>query len=233
MKKQLLLVLLCLGLSISANAQNQGTTEAVPIANGCGTEDSKLSQYAAAAANPIDALITSPEFELLLALPEGITALPDTLKKQMLVSAVAMAFLSDEAIEELIEEQIKVCNVHDKAYYHGVPKGTADGEFKDKAPIKGTAVILAQETSQAAYDAAQEERRKSEELQPIWEEENQACLNSEEYKVIEKDMKGENQTYMNTVNDNTVSKEEARAMRRKKFEAGYEAAMSLLNRLAR
>lgn len=40
------------------NAQNEKTTTAVPISNGCGSESSKTSQIGAAIAKPFDAAVT-------------------------------------------------------------------------------------------------------------------------------------------------------------------------------
>ncbi len=58
MKKLLLICLAVFGFAFAANAQVGTTTKAVPISNGCGSENSKASQIGASIAKPIDAAIT-------------------------------------------------------------------------------------------------------------------------------------------------------------------------------
>lgn len=57
MKKAFLVILAIIGLAFTLNAQ-VGTTKAVPISNGCGSESSKASQVGASIAKPVDAIIT-------------------------------------------------------------------------------------------------------------------------------------------------------------------------------
>lgn len=57
MKKMFLICLAMLGFVFVANAQ-VGTTKAIPISNGCGSESSKASQVGASIAKPVDAIIT-------------------------------------------------------------------------------------------------------------------------------------------------------------------------------
>lgn len=57
MKKAFLVILAIIGLAFTLNAQ-VGTTKAVPISNGCGSESSKASQIGASIAKPVDAIIT-------------------------------------------------------------------------------------------------------------------------------------------------------------------------------
>ncbi|MDO5314563.1 MAG: hypothetical protein Q4F82_00460 [bacterium] len=57
MKKMFLICLTMLGFVFVANAQ-VGTTKAVPISNGCGSESSKASQVGAFIVKPLDAAIT-------------------------------------------------------------------------------------------------------------------------------------------------------------------------------
>ena len=57
MKKLFVICLAVFGFAFSVNAQ-VGTTKAVPISNGCGSESSKASQIGASIAKPIDAAIT-------------------------------------------------------------------------------------------------------------------------------------------------------------------------------
>lgn len=57
MKKLILTCLTVIGFAFVANAQ-VGTTQAVPISNGCGSESSKASQIGATIAKPVDAAIT-------------------------------------------------------------------------------------------------------------------------------------------------------------------------------
>lgn len=82
--------------------------------------------------------------------------------------------------------QKESCNQHDKDYYNGVDKQTADRDFTVRSPLKGIAVQVAAESSQKAYDAAQEKREKSQQLQSTWEKENNQCLNTNEYYVRER-----------------------------------------------
>lgn len=144
MKKLFLILAICLGIPFIMNAQNYGTTKAVKIANGCGTENSKMSQIGSKIANPIDAILT------------GTT----------------------------VEQQIESCNQHDKDYYNGVNKEKADRDFRDRSLIKGAVIqYLFKTASQEAYDASQESRRRSNQLRSTWEQENNACLNTNDYRV--------------------------------------------------
>lgn len=142
MKKILLFVGVLIGLALSAYAQ-VGTTQAVPISNGCGSESSKVSQVGAAVAKPVDAAITGTS----------------------------------------IKAQNASCDQHDKDYYNGVDKGTADRNFQQRSPIMGTAVIKAKETSEKSYNDAQQDRQRSNQLQPTWEKENKQCLDGDNYRV--------------------------------------------------
>lgn len=142
MKKLFLLAALLLGVSVCANAQ-YNSTKAVPISNGCGSENSKASQLGSKIANPIDAAITGTS----------------------------------------IKQQKESCDQHDKDYYNGVNKQKADRDFRDRSPVKGAVVENARKTSQESYNAAQEDRKRSNKLQSTWEKENNACLDSENYRV--------------------------------------------------
>jgi len=82
-----------------------------------------------------------------------------------------------------VKKQDESCDQHDKDYFHGVDKKTADNNFQKRSPIMGTAVKSAKDTSRASYLEAQKDRLKSQRLQPTWEKENQQCLDSENYKV--------------------------------------------------
>lgn len=143
MKKIFLILVICLGVSFTVNAQNYGSTKAVKISNGCGSENSTLSQIGSKIANPVDAARTGTS----------------------------------------IKQQIESCDQHDKDYYNGVNKEKADRDFRDRSPVKGWAVENAHKTSQESYNAAQEDRRRSNQLQSTWEKENKACLNSNDYRV--------------------------------------------------
>lgn len=57
MKKLFVLAALLLGISVCANAQDN-STKAVPISNGCGSENSVPSQVGSWFVNPIDAAKT-------------------------------------------------------------------------------------------------------------------------------------------------------------------------------
>ena len=50
----------------------------------------------------------------------------------------------------------------------------------------GTAVIQAKETSSKSYQAAQKDRKTSQQLQPTWEKENKQCLDKENYRITPK-----------------------------------------------
>jgi hypothetical protein len=82
-----------------------------------------------------------------------------------------------------IKQQNESCDQHDKDYYNGVSKKTADDNFKKRSPIMGTAVKGAKETSQKSYEDAQKDRKTSERLQSTWEKENQQCLDNSNYRV--------------------------------------------------
>jgi hypothetical protein len=56
------------------------------------------------------------------------------------------------------QSQTTSCNLHDIDYYNGVPKEIADNDFQQRSPIMGTAVKMATETSQNAYNNAQQQR---------------------------------------------------------------------------
>jgi len=81
------------------------------------------------------------------------------------------------------KQQTQSCDQHDKDYYNGVDKKTADDNFQKRSPIMGTAVKAAKETSQKSYEAAQQDKKTNEKLQSTWEKENQQCLDKENYRV--------------------------------------------------
>ena len=75
------------------------------------------------------------------------------------------------------------CDIHDKCYYNGEDKEKCDIEFQQRSRIMGTAVRMAQETSEKSYVEAQIDREKSQRLQSTWEEEHFQSLDSENYRV--------------------------------------------------
>ena len=85
-----------------------------------------------------------------------------------------------------IKKQNESCDQHDKDYYNGVNKEKADKDFQKRSPIMGTAVIQAKETSSKSYQAAQKDRKTSQQLQPTWEKENKQCLDKENYRITPK-----------------------------------------------
>lgn len=54
--------------------------------------------------------------------------------------------------------------------------------WRQKIPI-GRAVEKAKKLSQESYNAAQEDRKRSNKLQSTWEKENKSCLDTENYRV--------------------------------------------------
>lgn len=56
------------------------------------------------------------------------------------------------------QSQANSCDQHDIDYYNGVPKELADNDFQQRSPIMGTAVKMAKETSQNAYNSSQQQR---------------------------------------------------------------------------
>lgn len=92
---------------------------------------------------------------------------------------------SAEKIDRAItgKDQTKSCNQHDKDYYNGVDKKTADNKFQDRSPVMGTGVKTFESRSKESYKSAQSERKTSEKLQSTWEKEHKACLDKDNYKV--------------------------------------------------
>lgn len=76
------------------------------------------------------------------------------------------------------------CDQHDKDYYNGVPKETADDSFENRSPNMGSGMRnFGKNTSTESYQEAQQDRKTSEKLQATWEKENKQCLDKENYKV--------------------------------------------------
>ena len=142
MKKLLVILVAIIGFGISANAQ---TTQAVPISNGCGSEQSSsVGKAATKAGQAADAYVGK---------------------------------------RDGWSNQTKSCDQHDKDYYNGVPKKTADDNFQQRSPVMGTAVKAATETSTKSYNEAQKDRETSQKLQSTWEKENKQCLDNSNYRV--------------------------------------------------
>ena len=100
----------------------------------------------------------------------------------------------------------KSCDQHDKDYYNGVPKKTADDNFEKRSPTMGAAVkgeradwntsttskvstgvattfSNPKERSTESYNEAQQDRKTSQELQSTWEKEHKQSLDKENYRV--------------------------------------------------
>ena len=146
MQKEIFVMLIALiGFGFCANAQSNGqkTTQAVPISNGCGSEQSSTAGK--------------------------------------VVTKVGQA--TDAAIGGSWSNQTKSCDQHDKDYYNGVPKKTADDNFQQRSSVMGTAVKAATETSTKSYNEAQKDRETNQKYQSTWEKENKQCLDNSSYRV--------------------------------------------------
>ena len=138
-------------------------TKAIPISNGCGSETNPISFGFAKVGQVADA---------------------DLAQKSKFLRGSFTSF------GEEYQSQEASCAQHDEDYYHGVPRKQANIEFFQRSPIMGAAVIAADGMSTDSYNAAQTDRELSEQLQPIWEEENKQCFDSSNhghYRIVPND----------------------------------------------
>lgn len=136
---------------------NGKEVEAVPIANGCGTQDG-LGRFLGRTGAALDAAInTNPE---LLVLPFSIPSIA--------TSAAAHALLNSDEYQRINNE---ICGErHDVPYHAGVPKLSTDYNIiEGGAYITGLAVILSSPLpvigSNAAYEKAKKEAERSRQLE--------------------------------------------------------------------
>lgn len=154
----------------------KATTKAVPISNGCGSENSKLSQMGAKIAKPIDAKRTGTSVKFQ-------DASCDQHDKDYYNG------VPKEQADREFEQRSPIMGAAVKgdmgiALDRGL--GTEDTKKASKIWNKFGGASIDEgikKTADESYANAQKDREISQQLQSTWEEENQKCLDAENYRV--------------------------------------------------
>jgi len=87
-----------------------------------------------------------------------------------------------------VQKQREAADKHDKDYYNGEDRKQADRDFQRESMGAGTVVRATSLIGipQKSYEAAQQDRRESQRMQPTWEQEHQQSLDKSNYRVEER-----------------------------------------------